>query len=150
MERDLDLARIGDDVIVSENTPFFVDDKAGALAFLRYQPVEEVVGHDARGDVHDRRDVFAVDADVVLLFGVKRFAAGGFGNLNALRMAEPVGGMEASAAVGSEAKKGRHQNRGENKSAEESHRNESLKTCTLILAKKSHLPQSTRNGRRNF
>jgi len=83
-------------VIVSENTPFFVDDKAGALAFLRYQPVEEVVGHDARGDVHDRRDVFAVDADVVLLFGVKRFAAGGFGNLNALRMAEPVGGMEAS------------------------------------------------------
>jgi len=58
--------------------------------------VEEVVGHDARGDVHDRRDVFAVDADVVLLFGVKRFAAGGFGNLNALRMAEPVGGMEAS------------------------------------------------------
>ena len=35
VERDFDLARIGDDVIVGEDVSFFVDDEAGALAFLR-------------------------------------------------------------------------------------------------------------------
>ncbi len=35
VECDLDLARFGDDVIVGEDVSFFVDDEAGALAFLR-------------------------------------------------------------------------------------------------------------------
>ena len=38
---------------------FFVDDEAGALAFLRYQSVEKVKGHHARRDVDDRADVLA-------------------------------------------------------------------------------------------
>ena len=122
VKRNFDLARIGDDVIVGENMSFFVDDEAGALAFLRNQSVEEVEGHDARGDVDYRCNVLAVDADVVLLFGVQGFAAGGFGNFNALRAADPVGGMEVSVAVGGEVEEGGRQKNGENKSAQESHR----------------------------
>ena len=122
VQRDFNLARFGDDVIVGEDVSFFVDDETGALAFLRDQAVEEVEGHYARGDVDYRCDVLAVDADVVLLFGVERFAAGGFGDFNVLRTADPVGGMETSVAIGGEVEEGGRQNNGENKRTQESHR----------------------------
>jgi hypothetical protein len=50
-----------------------------------------------------------------LLFGVERFAAGGFGDFSVLRMADPVGGMEASVAIGGEVEERGRQNDGENK-----------------------------------
>jgi hypothetical protein len=65
---------------------------------------------------------FAIDVDVVLLFGVERFAAGGFGDFHVLRMADPTWRDEASVAIGREVKEGRRQKNGENKSAQESHR----------------------------
>ena len=71
VEGHFDLACIGDDVIVGENVAVFIDDEAGALAFLRDQAVEEVEGHGARGDVHHRWNILAIDADVVLLFRVE-------------------------------------------------------------------------------
>ena len=91
MQSDFDLARFGDDVVVGEDVAFFVDDEAGALAFLGDESVEEVEGHGAGGDVDHGTDVLAIDVDVVLLFGVERLAAGGFGDFDVLRMAEPVG-----------------------------------------------------------
>ena len=102
VEGDFDLARIRDDVIVGEDVSFFVDDETGTLAFLGNESVEEVEGHDARGDVDDRTDVFAVDGDVVLLFSVKRLAAGGFGDLDLVGAADPVGGLQTAVAVGRE------------------------------------------------
>src|SRR5271157_2595115 len=126
VQRHFNLARFGDDVIVGEDVSFFVDNETGALAFLRHQAVKEVEGHDARGYVDYRRDVLAIDVDVVLLFGVERFAAGGFGDFNALRTPDPVGGMETSAAIGGEVDKGRRQNNGEKNRTQEFHRCRSL------------------------
>ena len=42
VESDLDLARIGDHVVVGQDMAFFVDDETRALAFLRYRTVKEV------------------------------------------------------------------------------------------------------------
>src|ERR1017187_788980 len=150
VERDPDLACIGDDVIVGEDVSFFVDDEARALAFLRQQAVEEVEGHDARGDVDDGSNVLAVDLDVVLLFGVERFAAGGLGDFNVLRTADPIGGMETSVAVGGEVEEGRRQNNRENKRTQESHRGYSLKACSLNSSEKWDLPQRVRGTLRKF
>ena len=66
------LPRVGDDVIVGEDVALFVDHKARALALLRHQPVEKVESHRARRDVHHRRNILAIDADIVLLFAVER------------------------------------------------------------------------------
>ena len=81
-------------------------------------------------------DVLAVDADVVLLFGVERFAAGGFGDFNVLRTADPVGGMETPVAIGGEVEEGGRQNNCEDKSTQESHRGYSLKACSLNSSEK--------------
>ena len=59
-------------------------------------------------------DVLAVDADVVLLFGVERLA-GGFGDLDPLRAADPTGRMPTAAAVRGEIEKRSRQNHGQNK-----------------------------------
>src|SRR5260370_8786682 len=125
VERDFGLPRIGDDVIVSEDVSWFIDDETGALAFLRDEAVEEVEGHDARGDVDDGSDVFVVNADVVLLFGIERFAAGSFGDFNLLRRADPIGGPEAAVAIGGEIEEGVRQNDYENKITKKSHRGSS-------------------------
>ena len=82
VQRDFHLAGVGDHVIVGEDVAFLVDNEARALAFLRHQAVEEVEGDGVRGDVHDRGDVLAVDEDIVLLFGIERLAAGGFGDFD--------------------------------------------------------------------
>ncbi len=47
VERDFNLARFGDDVIIGQDVSFFVDDETRALAFLRHQSVKEIEGHDA-------------------------------------------------------------------------------------------------------
>ena len=39
-----DLARVGDHVVVGEDVALFINDETRALAFLRYQPVEEIEG----------------------------------------------------------------------------------------------------------
>src|ERR1019366_243380 len=122
VQRDPDLARIRDDVIVGEDVSFFVDDEPRALALLRNQAVEKVEGHDARGDVDDGSKVLVVDLDVVLLFGVERFAAGGLGDFNVLRTADPVGGVETSVTIGGEVEEGGRQNNRKNKRTQESHR----------------------------
>src|ERR1700723_4020991 len=102
VQRDFDLARVGNDMIVGENLSFFVDDEAGTLALLGHEAIEEIKGHDARGDVDDGCDVLAIDTDIILLFGVERFAAGGFDNFSMLRMADPVGSVKAGVAKGGE------------------------------------------------
>ena len=86
-----------------------------------YETIEEVEGHHARSDIDYRADVLAIDGDVVLLFGVERLAAGGFGDLDVLRMADPVGGVETSVAIGGEVEEGGRQNDGENKRTRKSH-----------------------------
>src|SRR5260370_15021472 len=136
VERDPDLARIGDDVIVGEDMPFFVDDEARALALLRHQSVEKVEGHNTRSDVDDGSNVLVVDADVVLFFGVEPFAAVGFRHLHVLRTADPVGGMETSVAIGSEVEESGRQNNRKNKRTQESHRGYSPKACSLNSSEK--------------
>ena len=126
MEGDLNLLRVGDDVVIGEDVSGFVDDETGSLALLRVQAVEEVEGLHPRRDVDYGGDVLAIDADVVLFFGVEPFAAGRFGDFNVLRTADPVGGLEPSVAIGGEVEEGRYQNNCENKRAEESHWGESL------------------------
>ena len=44
MEGDLNLLRVGDDVVIGEDVSGFVDDETGSLALLRVQAVEEVEG----------------------------------------------------------------------------------------------------------
>ena len=118
---DPDFTRVGDDVVVGKDVSFFVDDETGALAFLRIEAVKEIEGLNFRSDIDDGGDVLAVDADVVLLFGVEGFASGGFGDLNVLGVADPIGRMEESVTVGGEVEESGCQNNAEEKRARESH-----------------------------
>jgi len=122
VEGNPDLAGVGDHVIVGENVPSFVDDESGALSFLRNQAIEKIVGHGPGRDVYHRSDVFAIDADVVLLFGVERIAACRLSDLDLGRGAYPVGRMQSPVTVGGEVEKRSGNNDGESKRADDSHR----------------------------
>jgi len=106
---DFDLAGVGDHVVVGEDVAFLIDDEARALAFLGNQSVEEVERDGLGGDVHDRRDVLAVDEDVVLLFGVERFAGSRLRDLDFDGAIDPVRKVQGRGFPGGEVKKGSRQ-----------------------------------------
>ena len=82
-ERDLNLLRVVDDVIVGENVSLFVENEAGTLALLGYGAIEEVERHCGREDVDDRGQCLFVHGDVLLLLSVVGGSGVGFGQLEA-------------------------------------------------------------------
>ena len=64
---DLDVSRVGDDVVVGEDVALLIENEAGALVLLGYEAHEEVEGDGAGGDVDDGGDDALVDGDVVHL-----------------------------------------------------------------------------------
>ena len=81
---DFHLTGIGDDVVVGQNVPLFVDDESRTLSLLGNQPIEEIKCHGPRSDVYDRRNVLLVDGDIVLLFSIERLSRRSFGDLHLL------------------------------------------------------------------
>ena len=90
VQRHLDLAGVGHYVIIRHNVALLIDDESRSLALLRHQTIEEVEGDGPRSDVHHRGDILVVDVDVVLLFGVQRFMARGFGDVDFAGAADPA------------------------------------------------------------
>ena len=91
----LNLASFGNDVVVREDVSLFVDDEPSALPFLRNEPVKEIKRNRAGCDVHDRREVLLVHADVVLLFGIQYICGGSLCDLNLGRSWYPARGLES-------------------------------------------------------
>src|SRR5581483_6992209 len=106
VQRDFDLARAVDHVVIGQNVAIAVDNEAGALPLLRHQSIEKVQGYRLRRDIDDRADVLVINGNIVLFFGVKRLGASGFGNLN-FRWWR-VYGAKSAGAVGSEIKEPSH------------------------------------------
>src|SRR6185437_9713262 len=99
---DLNLSRIRNHVVISQNVAIVVNDESRALSFLGHQAVEEVQGNRARGNVHNRSDVLAINRDVVLLFAIEWFVTGSLGDLHLRR--RRVHQPEGSRAIGREVK----------------------------------------------
>ena len=70
-ERDGDVLRAGDDVVVGDDLALIIDEKAGAGAFLGVDLEEEIALINHRGDVDGRQAVGLVDVDIVLFVGFK-------------------------------------------------------------------------------
>ncbi len=93
-QRDRDVARAGDHVIIGHDLAVFVDDEAGTNAFLREHLKEEIPLVDNAGDVDRGEAVGLVDIDVVLLVRAKPapWAVTGSDQRRPLdEMAEPAG-----------------------------------------------------------
>ena len=93
MQRHFHLRRVGHNMIVREDVALLIDNKSRTLSLLWHHPVEEVEGHGARSHIHHRRDVLAVDENIVLFFTVESFIAGSFGDLHLVGMTQPIRGM---------------------------------------------------------
>ena len=118
VQRDFNLPRLGDYMVIGENVSIFIDDEPRALPLLRYQSVEKIKSHRAGSDVHHGIDILVIDADVVLLFDVAWIAsAGGFGNLHFVGTADPVHWPQPGGAIRREIEN----NRGYKKGSERLH-----------------------------
>ena len=66
-ERNFDLLRILDDVVIGENLAIFAQDESRALPLLRHHAIEEIESESGGGHVdHGGKDAF-VDGNIVLL-----------------------------------------------------------------------------------
>ena len=90
VQRDFESLRAFDHVVIGKNVPILIDHEPRPLPFLRDRAIEKVISIHSRSNVHHRRNILAVDEDVVLFFAVETFAARGLRNLYLRRMTQPV------------------------------------------------------------
>src|SRR3954469_23346001 len=102
VERDLNLPRVGDHVIIGEHVAIFIDDEARALPLLWNQAIKKVERHGFRSYVHHRADVLVVNGNIVLLVGVEWVVAGSFSNFDLCRWR--VDRAESAGPIGGEVK----------------------------------------------
>ncbi len=64
----LDVLRVLDHMIVSDDAAVFGEHEPGSLAFLRHHPIEKVESQGGRSDVHHRRQRPLVDRNAIRFF----------------------------------------------------------------------------------
>src|SRR5262245_56515194 len=65
--------------------PVAINNEAGTLAFLGNKPIKEIEGNGFGGYIDDGTNILAINGNIVLLVGIKRFVTGCLSNPDLFR-----------------------------------------------------------------